>query len=45
MLPSFPLPFDLFSMEVILLVNSQAMLDYSKEVKALKDVLCDTLAL
>jgi hypothetical protein len=43
--PSSPLLFDLLSMEVVLLVNSQAMLDYSKVAEALKDVLCDTLAL
>src|SRR5580658_2178215 len=42
---SSPLLFDLFSMEVVFLVNSQAMLDYSKEAKALEGVLCDTLAL
>jgi len=31
-------------MEVVLLVNSQAMLDYFMEAEAPKDVLCDTLA-
>jgi hypothetical protein len=42
---SSPLLFDLLSTEIVLLVNSQAMLNYSKEAEALKDVLCDTLAL
>jgi hypothetical protein len=45
MLPSSLFLFDLFGMEVILLVNSQAMLNYSKEAEALKDVFRDTLAL
>jgi hypothetical protein len=45
MLLSFLFLFDLFGTEVILLVNSQAMLNYSKEAEALKDVFRDTLAL
>jgi hypothetical protein len=38
MLPSSPLLFDLLSPEVELLVNSQAVLNYSKKAKALKGV-------
>jgi hypothetical protein len=45
MLLSSLLLFNLFSTEVVLLVNSQAMLNYSKEVETLKDVLCNTLVL
>jgi hypothetical protein len=33
------------SIKVVLLINSQAMLDYFKEAKALKDVFYDILAL
>jgi len=45
MLLSSPLLFNLLSIALVLLVNSQAMLNYYKEAEALKDVLCDTFAL
>jgi len=45
MLPCSLLLFDLLSAEIILLVNSQAMLNYSKEAEVLKDVFCNTFTL
>jgi hypothetical protein len=45
MLLSFLLPFNLLSTKVILLVNNQAMLNYFKEAKTLKNVLYNTLTL